>query len=144
ILLIYSRFESARELNNKMNLLASDISEIKTSYNDLNQNLDDQLFMDHLKFKENIKLKGQIEALSTELESLKSTVTGTTLSRVNSIYTAHQAFKSKFTRNSQVKLDIKPAEEAMQNWGQLLLDKKFDDLDESIKNETAKLDDDYK
>jgi hypothetical protein len=59
-LLIYFRFETAQNLDTRTRDLEADIDEIKKSYENLNQNLEEELFQDHLKLRENINQRERL------------------------------------------------------------------------------------
>ncbi len=142
--IIYVRYESSQNLQKLDNKVNEKVTQIEKTYNNLNENLDDQLFIDHLELAEKIKLEGELATLNLELEELKNTEKGSTYTKVNQIYTDYQAFQTKLKRNTDVKLKTDSANEATKTWGQLLIDKKFDELSASISDESKKLEDDYK
>ncbi len=149
--LVYIVFQSLEKINNynsdletRVGTLTAEVNDVKSQYQNFNDNLEESLFEDHLKLTENIRLRGELAELQTELETLKSTEKGSDLVRVSTIYKNYLAFQNDIKRNIDVKLDTKSAQDAALTWGQLLLDKKYDELDKALADEGKKLDDAYK
>jgi len=130
-------------LNIRVRNIESSFAEVKSKQENLNQNLSEELFKDHLKVVENIALNNKIKEIETELETLRTSKDNKLLSSINNVYNAYQDFQKKLTRNTQVKLATNTVIADVNTWGTLLMTQQFDALESSISAQVKILDDDY-
>lgn len=130
-------------LNSRSNKLAAQVSDIQKSQENFSANFSEELFDEHLKLMDKQKLESEAASLSSQLEQLSITQTGSLALKVKSIYDLYGDFQAKLTRNDNVKLDTAPAKTKTVAWGTLLIDKEFDELTTQLTAETASLDGAY-
>ena len=115
--------------------LKSELQALKDKNNELNQNLPEFLFSDHLAYMNS-------QSLEFQLANLQATMSGQP--KVDNVYSLYNDFNQKLSRNTGVKIDVKTQQEYISRWAQMLLDKKYDDLETQITEANKVLDDDYK
>ena len=119
--------------------LKNDLKSLKEQSENLNQNLPEFLYSDHLAFMTAQTIALNLETQLTELEK-----TATEQPQYAGIYNLYDSFKSKLTRNTGAKLSVTTYQEKLATWGELLLDKKFDELTAQLTEVNQSLDNDYK
>jgi hypothetical protein len=130
-------------LKNKSDNIEEKVAEIQKSQEDFGANFSEELFEDHLKYMESLSLEGEVASLSTQLEDLSLTQTGSLALKVKSVYDLYSNFQAKLVRNDAVKVDTAASKTKTKDWGQLLIDKKFDELSTALIAENTSLDAGY-
>ncbi len=117
----------------------SDLKSLKEQSENLNQNLPEFLFSDHLAY-----MTAQTTALNleTQLADLEKTIADQP--KYTGVYDLYDAFNLKLTRNSGVKLSTTTYQEKLPAWGGLLLDQKFDELTAQLTEANQNMDNNYK
>jgi len=119
--------------------LKSDLKSLKEQTENLNQNLPEFLYSDHLAY-----MTAQTIALNLETQLAELEKTATEQPKYTGVYNLYDEFQSKLTRNSGAKLSVTTYQEKLATWGGLLLEKKFDELTTQLTEANQNLDNDYK
>ena len=139
-----SLFTLVNSNTQKFNYMASEIAEIKTKQSNLEQNLPEDLYGDHLKLMDRQSLEMKLKALEAETALSSTAEADSELTKIQDILDTYQAFQSKMSRNQKLKLDTKESEDLLAAWGTKLLSKEYDVLTAEIGDQNTKLEDSYK
>jgi len=115
-------------------------SEVKEAQDNFKQNLSEELFNEHLSLLEKQNLESELTNLEEELESIRETPEGGLIASINEVYESYEDYEAKIKRNENAKLDVKESLEKMEEWGQKIIDREFEDLLEKIEETNSKLD----
>lgn len=100
-------------------------------------NFSEVLFNDHLTIMERDKLKFDVDKLNLELSKLKGTSDATT---ADEIYLLYAQFNDKLKRNLALKLVSDELSKETSKWGDMLINKKFEELKKSMTDQISILD----
>ena len=124
-------------------VLQSSINTLQSQYSNFQSNLDEELFNDHLLVQQSLGLNSQVANLGAQLQDLLAQPANTEIVQIREIYALYANFSSKLSRNTQAKLDVGQYSQAVGGWGDMLLNKKFEELKTSIGENVADLEDSY-
>ena len=124
-------------------VLQSSINTLQSQYSNFQSNLDEELFNDHLLVQQSLGLNSQVANLGAQLQDLLAQPANTEIVQIREIYALYADFSSKLSRNTQAKLDVGQYSQAVGGWGDMLLNKKFEELKTSIGENVADLEDSY-
>lgn len=114
--------------------LESEVNQLKEKTGQLDQNLPEFLYSDHLAYMNAQSLEFQLADLQAGSGAQQN---------VDAIYTIYSDFTRKLSRNNGVKLDTKTQQEAVAKWPQMLLDKDLVNLQTQMTEANTSLDKSY-
>ncbi len=98
------------------------------------------MYEDHLKLSQQINLLSEADSLKTQIEELSSIKDNQDYQKIQDIYKSYGTFVSNLDRNIKVKIDTKEYEGSVSKWGEMLINKDFDNLKGEIDTSISKLD----
>lgn len=119
------------------------VSEVSASYSSIQNNFTEELFKDHLALQNQQSVTENLNVLQSQLDELLIKNENVEYQKIQEIYTNYAKFKENLERNDQVKLDVAGAKDKVGQWGDLLINKEFDNLLADILLETKVLEDSY-
>ncbi len=102
------------------------------------------LYEEHLRTSERIRLSGELDKLSLQMEELLKKQDNKEFTEIQKIYAQYKKFSDTVLRNSAAKLATADYEKKVAAWGELLLKKDFTKITEEVTASLASLDKQYK
>ncbi len=103
----------------------------------------EKLYKDHLKHTENIQLASQASQLEEKLSELSEKDENEEYLRLKEIYDLYDSVSRKLDRNQDAEIDTSSYLKDLDSLGNLLLEKEFGKLKETLESSAANLDRDY-
>lgn len=113
---------------------------LNSGYSNLQDNLKDELFKDHLLVSQKFALESQVNSLQAEINEVLAQGDNEELQKIQSIFDNYQTFNSKFSRNNEVSLDTSDYSDKVDGWGKMLIEKDLDNLLTDIQTANTQLD----
>jgi len=131
---------NVKKINEKVTKIENSVSNISKTQENLKNSIDVSLYEDHLKLSQQINLLSEADSLKTQIEELSSIKDNQDYQKIQDIYKSYGIFVSNLDRNIKVKIDTKEYEGSVSKWGEMLINKDFDNLKGEIDTSISKLD----
>lgn len=141
---LYFQQLQIRQLTTNVAGFSQDITKVIDENKQNQENITEELFIDHLKVLQNQDLLNTKGALEKEIDDIKNNASTSDLYQVNQVYKNYNDLLLKITRNDAVKLNTQTVKDKNSEWGAKLLSKDFETLMQEITDEANTLDSDYK
>ena len=133
-------FTFVKRINERISRFENSFVEISKTQEDLKNSIDVSLYEDHLKLSQQINLLSEADSLKTQIEELSSIKENQDYQKIQDIYKSYETFVSNLDRNIKLKIDTKEYEGSVSKWGEMLINKDFDNLKGEIDTSISKLD----
>lgn len=122
--------------------LNTEIATLKNDQKDFKDNFSEGLFNEHLKVMEIQSLNGKLTELESQIIELQGTPQNSEYLAIKDLYTNYALFLKNNKRNQDVSLKLPDVD--TNSWGEMLLNKKYEELKADIDKVNATLEVDYK
>ncbi len=133
-------FSSIFFLYRKIIYVEKSVGRISESQNSLKNSLEVSLYEDHIKLSEQANLRSETEGLKAQIEELSSIKENQDYQKIQEVFKSYDLFVSNLDRNMKVKIDTKEYDGKVALWGEMLIKKDFDALNNEIDSSNTSLD----